>query len=386
MSPKPNIHVFNPTCDFAIGNGHVSWRPNLLLQQFEKDLDILPAIYAEKGDVVLVKRSHLKERLLALEKLGIDIPEMLEWGQINRSDFVDRPKNKLIPWGWSPVVYHQLKHLIPSCSKAFRESSVSHWEHEKRKLYSREFAATVLIDVLGRFKEKSILIAGDQKPQICQSEKEVVSAHNRWGRTMFKAPWSSSGRGIQAVWEHPIHPSLLNWCIGIIKRQGAIMAEPLLNKVADLAFEFEINEEKISFLGIHWFQTNEKGAYDCSFINEIDRFIAPEVLNFVARYQKNLEEVLSLVLWQKLKGQYVGKLGVDMLVFRDDNMLKLHPCIEINLRNTMGMVAATLAEKSPDRYSIFAIKSVDEILGDDCIVTPIYEHSVFCAVLRSIVR
>lgn len=44
---------------------------------------------------------------------------------------------------------------------------------------------------------------------------------------------------------------------------------------------------------------------------------------------------------------YTGYLGVDMLVYRRkaDNNFAIHPCIEVNLRYTMGMVALRISQK-----------------------------------------
>jgi hypothetical protein len=46
-----------------------------------------------------------------------------------------------------------------------------------------------------------------------------------------------------------------------------------------------------------------------------------------------------------IEGHYVGPLGVDLMVVKQEDALKLHPCVEINLRNTMGHVALLLNDK-----------------------------------------
>ena len=46
-------------------------------------------------------------------------------------------------------------------------------------------------------------------------------------------------------------------------------------------------------------------------------------------------------------GYYTGPLGVDMMVVRAaDGSSLLHPCVEINVRMTMGHVALALSSKS----------------------------------------
>jgi hypothetical protein len=41
---------------------------------------------------------------------------------------------------------------------------------------------------------------------------------------------------------------------------------------------------------------------------------------------------------------YTGNIGVDMLVYLSGNQYKLHPCIEINMRKSMGFLAIRLFE------------------------------------------
>ena len=48
---------------------------------------------------------------------------------------------------------------------------------------------------------------------------------------------------------------------------------------------------------------------------------------------------LCALLGQVLCGVYAGPLGIDMMVVRHEGSLLVHPCVEMNLRATMGHVA-----------------------------------------------
>lgn len=48
----------------------------------------------------------------------------------------------------------------------------------------------------------------------------------------------------------------------------------------------------------------------------------------------------------KLKGIYSGPFGIDMMVL---NGGKIHPCVELNLRGTMGHVALDLTQKITEK-------------------------------------
>ena len=62
---------------------------------------------------------------------------------------------------------------------------------------------------------------------------------------------------------------------------------------------------------------------------------------------KLCETVISLA--QRFFGKkYFGPFGIDMMLVADGNgELKVHPCVELNLRRTMGHVALAV---SPDEY------------------------------------
>ena len=66
---------------------------------------------------------------------------------------------------------------------------------------------------------------------------------------------------------------------------------------------------------------------------------------------------------------YRGPFGVDMMVVKEnsqlsnhqDCQLKLHPCVEINLRRTMGHVALALSPKDDDVRKVMRIVYEDNI-------------------------
>lgn len=70
--------------------------------------------------------------------------------------------------------------------------------------------------------------------------------------------------------------------------------------------------------------------------------------------QKAIEQILSAIYGSV----YCGYLGVDMLVYKDsEGNYALHPCIEVNMRYTMGMVALRIFKGyvSPSKVGSFRI-------------------------------
>ena len=136
---------------------------------------------------------------------------------------------------------------------------------------------------------------------------------------MVKAPWSSSGRGLQPVTKLPVHPKVWEKIMGIVKEQGYAIAEPFLNKQFDLSFQFEIVEGKVHFLGFSHFQTDKKGRYLGSFLNGIPNGTSQELALFVQQSSDFLVKPLAKIIEQsELPKNYEGHFGVDTLIYRND--------------------------------------------------------------------
>ena len=58
------------------------------------------------------------------------------------------------------------------------------------------------------------------------------------------------------------------------------LAEPYLNKVLDLALQFELKKGKIEFLGISNFCTNKKGQYEGNRLNALPEVVEKRILEF----------------------------------------------------------------------------------------------------------
>jgi hypothetical protein len=65
----------------------------------------------------------------------------------------------------------------------------------------------------------------------------------------------------------------------------------------------------------------------------LTRLIGEESLQrLIEAHTRWLEEHLH-------SSEYIGYIGVDLFLYREKGQLCLHPCVEINLRTTMGVLA-----------------------------------------------
>ena len=110
-------------------------------------------------------------------------------------------------------------------------------------------------------------------------------------------------------------------------------------------------------------------SYDSGIIagqDELEGIITSR-LGQSADYLHMISAALSKILTGIVAPHYEGYLGIDMMIYRDRcGTLQLNPCVEMNLRMTMGMVSAIIADRHlvPGSTATFRVtyhKSPDEV-------------------------
>ena len=155
----------------------------------------------------------------------------------------------------------------------------------------------------------------------------------------FKSPWSSSGRGVIPSKGMPLS-AVLTQAGGMIRRQGSVMIEQAYCKKRDFAMLFRKPEgAPAQYVGLSLFETSSQ-SYTGNILATESR------LRAILSEQIDLEsvdavmETLPPLLDKYIGDGYSGYLGVDMMVVENpDGTRWVHPCVEINLRMTMGVVA-----------------------------------------------
>ena len=148
------------------------------------------------------------------------------------------------------------------------------------------------------------------------------------------------------------------WVRNVIASQGSVMAEPYYNKVKDFGMEFEAAADgTIRYLGLSLFHT-VNGAY-------VGNILATESVkcDMISRYIPVclLDSVKQTITDQLRLPGYVGPFGIDMMVVKNvqpstfNVQLSLHPCVEINLRRTMGHVALSISPTDDDIRAVMRV-------------------------------
>lgn len=348
------LHIFNPEHDIALAHGSPLFTSPRAGRQLRADLGFLPALWAGEESVVWTDQPH--EALENLRRLGLDVPPGL---------FVDTPTLRRLahqveavdPWGWDAALCHQLQRLgvnpriLPTDEELKEVRALSHRRTAKGLLDS--IYHTLLIDnAIGcSIKEKEEVVETTSKAVELTGEAIEVKDEAAllqqlacWPEAVLKAPWSSSGRGVRMV-STPVHSSVLQWALGVMRRQGSLMVEPLYHKVADFGMEFSANAEDFTYIGLSLFDTSGT-AYTGNLLAteeekraKLARYLSPTQIDSLRQLVLHCLEAIS----PRFR---LGPFGIDMMIVRtEDGKTRVHPCVEINFRRTMGHVAIALQQR-----------------------------------------
>ena len=335
------LYVFNPDADMALADGKENYIAPASARLMARDLALLPLWYAGVGDGVLAPSAYNEAFLQRMSDLcGLDVRLVTE------PEITDYANAWPFPWGWSPSLR---RYLLQRGVSPDRLPPVSMWQ-SYRRMASRERVA----ELLEVFREMPACCGESHN---LRGLAECRAYVERLGRSVLKAPWSGSGKGL--CWcEERFTEAIAGWCARVLREQGCVAASPVYDKVADFAMEFfSDGHGGISFQGYSLFRTNKRGAYlgnallsDGQAAGCLNRFFPLETLFRTG-------EVLKALLSRHFFA-YAGPLGVDMMVCRSGEGFLLHPCVEINLRMNMGILAAHLQRRllAPGTIGSFSVE------------------------------
>ena len=315
------LHYFNPGYELSAKRRQAHYTPPKPVRQLRHDLATLPTYYAEEGEGVLVPA---------------DLPiELRTERMVNRAESDDR----IVPWGAAPEV-----------------PGIGYETEVMRRLASRERSLELWI----KLYEPSLF--GPMMPPRQVSRESELPKEGRW---VAKLDFSSSGRGV-------FFPRSTEELQEMLRRHQELYLEPWLDRVADRGYEFVRHPDGgIEYVGVHLFTTGQ-GRYGASLV--APREVVLEQLRRQPTTPSHEEYVAHLL--ERLRGYdfhgYAGPFGIDTVVWRDGDHLRLAPSVEINLRRTMGHVALELsrryAELSGQTY-LYEITSPQRLSGGPLYLT-----------------
>ena len=319
--------VFNPEHDLALAANLSNFTAPHAGRQLRADLGFIPAIWAAANDFVLVENvEDAERRFLRLTRRP--------FGRFIAKELLCKLQFSAVDvWGWDLAIRAYLLRwgvdaaVMPTVTQIDAIRQLSH----------RRYA----MQLLERLQMPGTIGCASETDQM-----EMIADRLQSGEHLVvKAPWSSSGRGVRFM-EGDMNIYDNGWVRHVIEKQGSVMVEPYYNKVKDFGMEF-VSDGKglVSYVGLSLFQTSN-GAYTGNILasedekeHMISRYISVDLL-------KAIRQKICTLMGVLLKDRYAGAFGIDMMVVRrdDGDGFLLHPCVEINLRRTMGHVAISLTE------------------------------------------
>lgn len=332
-------HLFFPENDLALASDLSNYTPPRMARATHAAGETLPMWYGRPGDVFICN--------------GVNnswFNAMSEAFALRTDVFPHRPEEYTPrPWGWSKASRRQLiaegfsVDRLPDDAALVAIRSLSHRR-----------SSVIIADALAAFLPDFRFTPPAVEAFTVDEALTVIDAFG--GDCVIKSPWSNAGRGI-AFTRGFSENALAQRISDIINAYNSVLIERAFDNICDFAMLFESTDSgDVRYVGLSLFQTDKRGAYmrnivanDIILADKIAEFLPENILRPVANS-------LCAILSDYISGKYRGPLGIDMLVALTNAGNILNPCVELNLRNTMGHVAHALAENvlAADKTAVFA--------------------------------
>ncbi len=342
----PNVYFFNPDVEASlVGAGGKAKAVRML----ERDLETVAGFLARREDVVLVRELPSVEYRERLQRWGFEMPEFEILGENGKLDegclLRERKMGLSRPWGWCPEAGRAFAGLIPE--SAIRER-IAATRVVSSKAWSAKLAAN--LDDSGRSR-------------ICHTLDEVRAAVLDLGPglSLVKAPLAASARGNRRY-----SPESERWIRRLLSTQGAVVIEPLRERVFDFSVQFEMERAGLRRLGFTRLHNTAGGQFVAveagprllrGLSSEISGFLMSRGPGETEGLMERTYEAVGQTLESALRTVgYLGPLGIDAFVYREPGGgLRLRPIVEINPRYTMGRLAWELRRRVGGRTARFSI-------------------------------
>lgn len=340
------LNIFNPEHDLALAANMPTFTPPHAARQLRYDLSCIASLWADKGSAVLTEDEEKTRREYAkirssLSNIGIITHEDISF--VKPLKLAEYQINEVNLWGWDVAIANQLR------TNGINENAIP---GEQQLQHIRELShRKTAVDFLPILRDIKTTVG---KSYICNSLNEVEQLLKHYNAIVIKAPWSSSGRGLRFGFE-TLTGHQNGWVSNVIKNQGSVIVEPYFKKVKDFGMEFNCNKDgSITYCGLSLFGTHN-GAYTGNLLATEHK--KREILSKYIDLQtlSEVEKSICIHLSDFIKG-YTGPIGIDMMALHNGT---IHPCVEINLRRTMGHVALNISPDDDDIVRVMRIEMIN---------------------------
>lgn len=271
------------------------------------------------------------------------------------------------PWGWSVAAKQRYRLMgVDEC-----ELPDDAWLRMVRRLSSREFACGYVRELLCAMDDDRLVggrmryVSGEEWRRM-PWHKDAVEGHDEAGAMagpewlhdlplIFKSPWSSSGRGVFVARE--MDDNVRARLDGFVTAQGGFAADRFYeNKLVDFAMEFFVEDDgQVEFLGYSVFHAADGGAYGYNHVDSQERLAGMIDVDetLLAKLVRHHESRLGAL-------GYRGVVGVDMMKVVVDGEVRVHPCVEMNMRMNMGVLSIVLWDRLREQGGLDGVVELTE--------------------------
>lgn len=335
---KNKLCIFNPEHDLALACDDENFNAPQSAKKFAQDLSVFPIWFS--NDNCFVFDYFNSENWL--NELKTKFPQLANSNIISLSSDFSKIQ-KIEVWAWNKTLKKQLQDfglnniLLPNSEKLKKSRELS---HRSLAIKTHDFLSK------NHVCDKILKVSASELTKII----EIETFLNKNKEIVVKLPWSGSGKGLQWI-KNKLSQSHLGWIKNNLEKQKSIILEKQYSVVQNFAMEFLCKENYVEFCGYSLFET-EKGRFQYSELMS-DVKILSKLCHFSIAEEIFLEiqKLFIKFIKEEISPYYSGILGIDMFLYLENSEIKIHPCVEINLRTTMGYVARVLFDKFIDNNS-----------------------------------
>ena len=337
-----NVWWFHPDAEGAQAHARRTtspYQPKKGVARLAHDLATLPAVLATSGDIVLVPEAPRPDWLAHRYQAGLPMVQFVH----DTAHLVGRTLGDAQPWGWSPSAEARARALLLGSVERASNVGAKSWGLSLGRQ---------LLDA----NAESWWSTPDVVPTRCVSMAEILQHHaalvaQGHRDVVVKGDWSASGQHRWVLREGAAPTSAEQDRIeGLLARHGAVTVGPWLDRVLDLSFHGDVaTDGTTTARGVVRFETFPDGRFQAAYTGAPHRGVDRPMVRWMlddgrdpdrlGRTARRVFEVLGPAL---AAAGHTGPVGVDALVHRTTEGLRLWPMVEVNPRWTMGRVALGL--------------------------------------------
>ena len=391
----PTVWLYNPNCEAEIAFGGPDVQANARTDRVTADLSVVTTYLGVQGDIVLTPRRPTTGFLRKLQRAGFDAVQYVETDLTKDEPAIKRLQGRklgrLAPWGWSPKTTDRLEKLV--AAQVLNTGAPTAYRPEWADLHAKTRHATWVQSWLPNARETlepngGWLVPDRHLAHHCGTLRDVFQRMqdlSDFSAYRVKTAFGAAGQGQIRLIGEP-EDNQVRWIEKRIKRDGGVTVEPEFERLFDLSFHYDrSSQDGVIFKGLRRFLSDTHGRYRGVVLSRHGSGLPSECARFLhgdgrdaGRLERTAKTLCNGLESRLNAANYIGPIGVDTFVYRDlQGSLRLHPCVEINPRWTMGRVGLRLSRRiSSTSVSVWLQLPIEKAGGSAHLKSWLADHPV----------